>query len=189
MECHYSCPFFCYFGRNDHCGNLSSELLLVIFLANGAPCPLFSVPLSTTFFLPHIGCQAVLTMNQSLGWLFDCRWAEEVTGMHSFRSLSIGPGAFNNSLTYHFFSRGIGRSLCVVTDSVLTSTPPLSLTNDHNCPKILLSCVSVFVMPFKVYLNETNGRKFVLSNIQFVPFLSQNNCECDDASNLKTILM
>lgn len=107
MECHYSCPLFCYFGRNGQCGNLSSELLLVIFLANGAPCPLFSVPLSTTFFLPHIGCQAVLTMNQSLGGLFDCRWAEEVTGMHRFRSLSIGPGAFNNSLTYHFFLVGL----------------------------------------------------------------------------------
>lgn len=104
MECHYSYPRFCDCGEKDHCGNLSRELLLVILLANGAPCPLFSEPLSPTFFLPHIGCQAVLTMNQSLGGLFDCRWAEEATGMHSFRSLSIGPGAFNNSLTYHFFS-------------------------------------------------------------------------------------
>lgn len=125
MECHYSCPLFCYFGRNDHCGNLSSELLLVIFLANGAPCPLFSVPLSTTFFLPHIGCQAVLTMNQSLGGLFDCRWAEEVTGMHSFRSLSIGPGAFNNSLTYHFFLVGLDEASAWWPILCLHQPPPL----------------------------------------------------------------
>lgn len=72
-------------------------------LANGAPCPLFSVLLSTTFFLPHTGCQAALTMNQSLGGgLFDCRWGKEVTGMHGFHSLSIGPCALNNSLTYFF---------------------------------------------------------------------------------------
>lgn len=38
------------------------------------------------------------------GGLFDCRWGEEVTGMHGFHSLSIGPCALNNSLTYHFFS-------------------------------------------------------------------------------------
>lgn len=100
----YSCPLLCYSWWKDHCGNLSSKLLLVIFLANVAPCSLISKPLSTTFFLPHIGCQAVLTMNQSFGGLFDCRWAEELTGMHSFHSLSIGPCAFNNSLTYHFFS-------------------------------------------------------------------------------------
>lgn len=47
------------------CGNLANELLLLIFLANGAPCSPFSVPLSATFFLPCTGCQAALTMNQS----------------------------------------------------------------------------------------------------------------------------
>lgn len=53
--------------------------------------PPFSVPLSTTLFLPHTGCQAVLTMNQSLGGFFDCRWGAEVTALHGFRSLSVGP--------------------------------------------------------------------------------------------------
>lgn len=104
MECYYSRPCMWCFWENDHCGNLSNKLLLLIFLANGAPCPPFSVPLSATFFLPHTDCQAVLTMNQSLGGLFDCRWGEEVTAMHSFHSLSISPCALNNSLTYHFFS-------------------------------------------------------------------------------------
>lgn len=97
MECHYSSPRMWYFCKcTDHCGNRSSELLLLIFLANGAPCPPFSVPLSTTLFLPHTGCQAALTMNQSLGGFFDCRWAEEVTWMHGFCSLSASPCALNN---------------------------------------------------------------------------------------------
>lgn len=91
---------------------MSNDLLWLIFLANGAPCPPFSVPLSTTFFLLHTGCQAVLTMNQSLGGFFDCRWGEEVTGMHDSRSLSAGLYALNNSLTYHFFSWGWEKSLC-----------------------------------------------------------------------------
>lgn len=52
---------------SGHCGNLPNEVLLLIFLLNGAPCPPFSVPLSATFFLPHTGCQAALTMNQSFG--------------------------------------------------------------------------------------------------------------------------
>lgn len=72
-----------------------NEVLLLIFLLNGAPCPPFSVPLSATFFLPHTGCQPVLTMNQSFGGFFDCRWGEEVTGMHGF-SLSVSPSALNN---------------------------------------------------------------------------------------------
>lgn len=129
MECHYSSPHMWYICKwwNDHCGNLSSELLLLIFLANRAPCPPFSVPLSPTFFLPHTGCQAVLTMNQSLGGFFDCRWGEEVTGMHGFRSLSAGPCALNNSLTYHFFSWDWEKSLCggnsVVTSDRLIDNP------------------------------------------------------------------
>lgn len=46
--------------------------------------------------------------NESIfgGGLFDCRWGVEVFGMHGFHSLSIGPCALNNSLTYHFFSWG-----------------------------------------------------------------------------------
>lgn len=68
------------------------------------PFPPFSLPLSFPFFLPHTGCQAVLTMNQSLGGFFDCRWGEEVTWMHGFLSLSVCHYVLNNSLTYHFFS-------------------------------------------------------------------------------------
>lgn len=161
MECHYSCPRFCYSWWKDHCGNLSSELLLVIFLANGAPCPLFSEPLSTTFFLPHIGCQAVLTMNQSLGGLFDCRWAEEVTGMHGFRSLSIGPCAFNNSLTYHFFSWDWEKSAWWL---ILGShRPPLLFNKWPHLFKILLNHGAVFVMPL-VTCYKTVPFPYVLRN-------------------------
>lgn len=87
------------------CGNLSRELLLLTLWANGAPCPPFSVPLSPTFFLSlsHTGCQAALTMNQSLGGFFDCRWGAEVTPVRVFCSLSAVPCVRNNSLTYHFF--------------------------------------------------------------------------------------
>lgn len=46
-------------------------------------------PLSLPFFLSHTGCQAALTMNQSSGRFFDYRWAEEVTWMHCFYSLSV----------------------------------------------------------------------------------------------------
>ena len=116
IESHYSSDGMWYFckWKNIHCGNLSSELLLLILLANGAPCPLVSVPLTTTFFLPHTGCQAVLTMNQSFGGFFDCRWGAEVTVVHSFRSLSAIPCALNNSLTYHFFSWVWEKSPCGV---------------------------------------------------------------------------
>lgn len=75
------------------------------------------VPHPLSLYLPlsfsrHTGCQAALTMNQSLGGFFDCRWGEEVTGVHGFRSLSAGPCALNNSLTYHFFSWDWEKSLC-----------------------------------------------------------------------------
>lgn len=56
------------------------------------------------------------------GWLFDCRWGEEVTGIHGFHSLSIDPHALNNSLTYQFFSWDQQRArLGAATNSAPTS--------------------------------------------------------------------
>lgn len=73
-------------------------------LANGAPCPLFC-PFIYHFLSPSHRLSGCVNNESIFGG--DCLTADgvkKVTGMHGFHSLSIGPCALNNSLTYHFFS-------------------------------------------------------------------------------------
>lgn len=90
---------------NIHCGNLSSELLLLLLF--GKWSPLFPILCSFIYhFLSPSHRVSGCVNNESIFWggFFDCRWGAEVTAIRGSRSLSAIPRVCNNSLTYHFFS-------------------------------------------------------------------------------------